>query len=801
VAFFFGKRESGAHRPRLHAAPSWLHIPDEGHASFRIASSLFSVNVPIPVNTSRPATPATMNRFERRERMNWFGRCVSALLVAGLMSPGTAVADSKTPKAVRLDEIVVTATKTEKKVEDAPGSVTVITREELESKELKTADEAMKTLVGVFAKRTKGVMDATPSVSLRGFFGDEYTLVLIDGQPVNDAYTGGVEWSALPFDNIDRIEVIRGAGSALYGGNAMGGVINIITRTPEKLEFKLSAGYGSNETERYRISLGHRLWDRLSFRIGYDEITTEGYPTALVLRTVSAGAGNVSGGYPMNNEFGEPTKWVVGDKGDNGARRRSLDGKISLDYSPTGNLSFSANAGHHAYFYGAPHSYMGTYGSSSTYAIVGPGLRASFRPGDFVSSSGIGDNDTSIYSLSLKDKFGPVQFNAQVGTVQSDDRYTLKSGTTTQTYDNAPGTLKITDNEAWFAEIRTDIPVSAAHLLTVGASYRTDKSDTNDYTVPFYRSYDNKSNVTFYSGGKSKDWAVFVQDEWKVVEPLTLYFGARYDSWEVYNGASGVPGALLEHKDNQESNISPKVSAVWKPLSNTSVRASVGKAFRAPTLYDLYRTWQSGTTLNKSNPDLKPETVWTYELGVDQYLFDGRTRLSLTGFRNDIDDLIYRMQVNPTTKMNVNAGEAQTYGVEFEASHKAADWLTLWGNYTWTDAKIIKSEADPASEGKKVTGIPEDMWNIGADLKYEWIKFSLTGRYFSKIYADSDNGDTENGVYGTYEPCFTADAKLVVTPVKYMDVSLSVNNIFDEKTFQYYQTDGTSFFGEVTFKY
>jgi len=81
-------------------------------------------------------------------------------------------------------------------------------------------------------------MDSTPNIRVRGFKGDQYTLVLIDGQPLNDAYTGGVEWGMLPVEDIERIEVIRGAGSALYGGNAMGGVINIITKIPEKLEFR-----------------------------------------------------------------------------------------------------------------------------------------------------------------------------------------------------------------------------------------------------------------------------------------------------------------------------------------------------------------------------------------------------------------------------------------------------------------------------------------------------------------------------------------------------------------------------------
>jgi len=700
-------------------------------------------------------------------------------------------------EAICLEEIVVTATKTEKRIEDAPGSITVIDREEMERKNIQTVDDALNSLSGLFVKRSKGLMDSTASVRMRGFAGDKYTLVLIDGQPLNDAYTSGVEWGALPVESIDRIEVIRGPASALYGGNAMGGVINIITKTPQKLELEISGGYGTHDAYRYRLSAGNRFWDRLSVRLGYEEEGTDGYPATPVLRTITSGTGDVSGGYPMNDKYGEPKYWVVGDKGDNGAQRRSINGKISLDFSDTGNLSFTASSGRYEYDYGPPHTYMGTF---EGYAIAGPDQRARFRPNDFISYTGISRNDHDTYSLAFKELFGPVQINAQVGTVQIDDRYTLESGSGSDDYYNSPGELKITESETWFGEIRGDIPLGQSHLLTLGVSFRTDEADTNEYDIPFYRSYSGKGPSTFYSGGKSRTWAIFAQDEWRIFDPLTLYLGLRYDSWKVYDGASGVPGSETEYDSNTESELSPKLAAVWKPLSDTTLRASVGHAFRPPTIYELYRTWQSWSTTYQSNPDLKPETMWAYELGIEQYFFNKRTRLSLTGYRNDIDDLIY-YRTEGSTKIRSNAGKARTYGLEIEASQKVTDWLTLWTNYTYTDAKITDNPTDRESEGKQVPGIPKHTWNIGLGTQYKWFKGGIVGRYFSKIYNDSDNRDTEEGVYRTYEPAFVADAKISVTPLKWMEVSLSVDNIFDKVYYEYYKTDGRTFFAELTLRY
>jgi len=342
------------------------------------------------------------------------------------------------------------------------------------------------------------------------------------------------------------------------------------------------------------------------------------------------------------------------------------------------------------------------------------------------------------------------------------------------TYYDSPGTLKITEDETWFSEVRADVPLGESHLLTVGASYRTDESDTDDYKIPYYRSYSGKGNSTFYSGGKDRIWAIFVQDEWKIAEPFTLYLGGRYDTWKVYDGESGVPGSETSYDSNTESEFSPKVSAVW---------SSWGWEYR-------------------SNPDLEPETVWTYEAGVDQYLFNKKTRLSLTGYINDIEDLIYYKIDNAAkTKTRENAGDARTYGVEFELSQQITDWLMAWGNYTWTQAEITDNPADPESEDKRITGIPRTMFNIGIEAQHKWFKGSLVGRYFSKIYNDSDNKDKEEGVYGTYEPAFYVDSKITVSPTKWIDLSLSVDNILDEEYWEYYEGDGRTYLVECTIKY
>ncbi len=717
----------------------------------------------------------------------------------------TAVGATAQEQSSTLEEMVITATKTEKKITEAPASVTVVTRAEMQRRNVKTVDGALAEFPGLFVKRTKGLMDSTSSVKLRGFNGDEYTLVLLDGLPLNDAYTGGVEWSSLPVDNIERIEVIRGPASALYGGNAMGGVINIITKTPQKLSASAGGGYGTNETARYRLSVGDRFWDKLSLRLGYEQQSTDGYPTTPVVVGLDDGPGNRAGGYPMDDKKGEPKKWVVGDKGDNGAEQSSFNGKLRLDFSPTGHIAFTAISARHEYDYGRPNTLMGTFGDDDSAAIAGGGRQAEFSPNDFINYTGISENKTDSFIFAAEEVLGPVTLHLQTGMVQKDDRYTLEEGSGMEDYDTSEGSLNINRNSSWFGEVRGDVALTDAHLLTLGTSYRADKSDMDEYEVPFYRSFNNKSESLYYSGGKARTWALFAQDEWQLRDNLILYLGVRFDSWEVYDGASGETGDQIHYEDNTQSALSPKVAAVYQPLAQTTLRASVGKAYRPPTLYELYRTWQSYSTLYESNPDLDPETVLAYELGVDQFFFDGRTRISLTGFRNDIDDLIYYQSSEnaegDTVKHRINAGKARTYGMELELSQTLTEWLNLWTNVTLTDARIIENSTDPDSEDKRVTGIPKTVWNIGLDAEYRWVTAGLVSRYYSKIYGDEDNGDVAEGVYSTYEPFFTVDAKVSIEPLDWVRISLSADNIFDEQYYEYYQTEGQTYFAELTLKY
>lgn len=168
--------------------------------------------------------------------------------------------------ATKLEEIVVTATRTEIEVERAPAVVNVVSKEKLELRSPKSIDEALNDLPGVFVRRGKGLMDTLSAITLRGVPEQKRTLVLLDGIPLNNPYTGNVKFGGFYPEDLERVEVVKGPFSSLFGGYAMGGVVHFITKLPEKREIVVKGGYGSSFDrgegldDLRKLYVSYKLW-------------------------------------------------------------------------------------------------------------------------------------------------------------------------------------------------------------------------------------------------------------------------------------------------------------------------------------------------------------------------------------------------------------------------------------------------------------------------------------------------------------------------------------------------------------
>ncbi len=699
----------------------------------------------------------------------------------------------------QLDKVVVTATRTAKDLESAPGSVSAISREEIESRNIRTVDEALNMTPGVTVTRSKGYMDTHAPVYMRGFNSQPRSLVLLDGVVLNDPYSGAVLWQVIAPENLEQIEVLKGPASSLYGGNAMGGVINLITRMPKKREFIVKGGYGGplggsdamKNVSKAFVSYGDRIADRLSILASNQYISTTGYANAYNVQSTKPGAA-ITGWEYTTDRMGKP-RYLIGMKGDNGYWHDNISIKTQYDLAPATRIDFNFTRTQSEYSYADPTTFLRDANGQEVWKY------GTVREASFLSGSG-GDLQYT-YNLGVETQWSPVKLKGLFSYFDQGHSWYITPDSTGATRDGGKGKYSDAPSSAYSIDLQGSVPFFDRHLLTIGGYFRSGQAHIKEYEMSTWRSEASRGGITYETQGKDRTFALFAQCEFALMNNLTFYAGARQDWWETFDGSVNQESPVLRinYDSRSYASFSPKGSVVYKPFTQTTVKVSGGKAFRSPTLYDLYRTVQDhGGKMTQSNPDLKPETTLSWDAGITQGLWPGAT-VKVTYFENFIEDLIYTKTIDAATTQKINAGKAESRGVELEAEQKIGSWLRLFANYTYTDAVIKENSAAPDSIGKKVTGIPQHMINIGSEVKTGQFSGLLTGRYVGKRYGVDDNSDTTSNVYTSYDDYFTADAKVSYKLTKWLTASLSVDNILDRTFYLYYKAPGRSWFGELTF--
>ncbi|BBB89397.1 MAG TPA: TonB-dependent receptor [Methylomusa anaerophila] len=681
------------------------------------------------------------------------GVALSPVNLAGAAADGEPTFD--------LDQVVVTATKTEKKVKDVPAAVEVITKEDMDKKNIKRVADALTTVPGVYVRQTKGLMGSTDSITMRGFGSQKQILILMDGQPINDGYNGGVNLANIPTENIDRIEVIKGPASALYGSNAMGGVINIITKEKARQETIVRLGIGGQETITRSIFTSGSA-GKLDYFITAQGTSADGYEAYEDYKTAIPGSDRAR------------------NPGKNGMDRKLYDGK--LVYHPDENSKISLSGGDNRFKYFSEN-------------VADRGVR-----------------NENIWALNYERKLsGDSSLKVSYGEKEIESWYVSTSYSSTT---NNVSSYSYTRNPSKTsqAEVQYNFRAGAKDLLTIGYTYRSEQSDSLAKTLTVASQGWNLAAATANSdnniGGKTETKSFFIQDEHKLGDNTTLYLGGRYDDWRFYDGYTyGYDSTRKSYVTNntpegKADSFNPKLGLVHKVNDKLTLRSSIGRAFRAPNIYELAKDWESSSgVIYKSNPGLQPEKDINYELGCD-YQIDKTLLARLNIYHTEVTDAIdKRTSTNSagrTVSQFINSGEARVNGLEFSLNKRWSDSWNSFLNYTYTDAKVTESIAAPENVGKQMAAVPKNMFNIGFNYaKGPW-QGSLTGNYVSETNDPSKQGQTG---YGTYEAYFTVDTKVSYKLSENTAVSLSIDNLFDRKHYIYYVAQPRTTYLELTHKF
>ncbi|SDM56687.1 outer membrane receptor for ferrienterochelin and colicins [Franzmannia pantelleriensis] len=618
--------------------------------------------------------------------MTHASRRALAVAIAAASASLTAVADD-TP---RLDNIVVTAAGFEQALADAPASISVVTREELERKRFSNVAEAIADVPGVDVRSGTGKTGGL-NIGIRGM-PSAYTLILVDGRRQNAAGDvtpngfGETSTSFMPpLSSIERIEVIRGPMSTLYGSDAMGGVINIITRQVSDSwtgnlsvdsTFQQDRSAGNSQTLNLYTSgpliedtLGLQLRGRLFDRDSSERLIEDG-----------------SGRDPRPSE----------------GRITSLGGRLTLTPDDTNALWLDLERSRQVY--SNDDNRLGTRDGTDRSGNPDPGT-----------ASGYGDElrfQRDQVAIGHRGRFtaGTLESSLTRSTTETLGR-TIPGDEIGQPYEGFPaivvGDDRTLETTSTILDSKFVMPLGE-HMVTLGGQWHeaelTDGLATEDFD--------------------QTSWALFVEDEWWLRNDLALTLGGRY-----------------EHHDAFGGNVSPRGYLVWNTTDHWTLKGGISRGYRTPSLNDLHPgingVTGQGDTLTIGSPDLQPEKSTNYEVGALYDSLDGFS-VNATLFYNQFDDKI--ASTEPTFisgrpgvpdgeySQQINVDEARTQGLELSTRYQFAPAWSLSGGYTYTDTEITSGE----SQGLVLSNTPKHKlttsltWDVN-----ERLTTTLEGEYYA----------------------------------------------------------------------
>ncbi|WGK63180.1 TonB-dependent receptor [Halopseudomonas sp. SMJS2] len=587
-----------------------------------------------------------------------------------LLASGVALANQE---AIRLSDTVVTASGFEQKITEAPASISVISQEDLQQNRFSNLAQVLENVEGIDVNQGTGKTGGL-NISIRGME-SQHTLILIDGRrqnaPGNVSPNGFGETSTSfipPMSAIERIEVIRGPMSTLYGSDALGGVVNIITK-------KVADEWTGS------ISLDHTFQENRDYG---DASKTSFYSSGPLVEGL---LGMAVRGSLYNREESDLMFDNNSEVSKRGAspvegRNYTIGGRLNL--TPVDNHDFYLDFERGRQVYENDECQLGTLDGRNRNCEVPANPEA----------NGYADQlrferEQYAFGHSARLGFGNLDSSITHSTTETLGR--TIPGEIGAPYAGFPSIIGGNGRQLESTDLVLDsklvAPIGDANLFTVGGQYRDSEMT------------DGIANEDF----EQKSWALFAENEWRMREDLALTLGGRYEDHDAFGG-----------------HFTPRAYLVWNTNDNWTLKGGVSKGYRTPDLNDLHDgingVTGQGDTITIGSPDLSPEESTNMEFGVYYDNLAG-FNANATVFHNEFKDKIsdgndivvsgHPTIPDGTYSQLTNIGEAETQGLELAASWMFAPRWTLSGNYTYSDSEQ-KSGPD---KGERINNTPEHLLN------------------------------------------------------------------------------------------
>lgn len=622
--------------------------------------------------------------------------------------------------------VVSTAAGYEQKITDAPASISVISNEDLQRKRYSNLAQALDDVEGIDIKQSTGKTGGL-NISIRGMSSD-YTLVLIDGRrqnPAGNVTPNGFNETSTsfmpPMSAIERIEVIRGPMSTLYGSDAMGGVINIITK-------KVSAEWHGSVTADYTLQEERDFGDSggTSFYASgpvVDELVGLNVRGSFFDRqesNLSYGKDATGKNIEVNKRGPSP---VAGQNFNLGAR---------LTITPHDDHDIALDVEKGRQKYNNDECQLGTLdGQNRACTAV------------TTAANGYADElkfERTQYALSHSGRFALGTLDSAISYNTTETLGRTIPGTIGSPYAGFPsivgGDKRTLESNDLVVDSKFVAPITDNNITTIGAQYRDSKLKDGIAVDKF----------------KQESTAVFLENEWRFHPDFALTLGGRQDHHQAFG-----------------SHFSPRAYLVWNTTDSWTLKGGVSRGYKTPSLNDLHSgingVTGQGTLITIGNPNLKPEKSTSTELAV---YFDNLNNFNAnaTVFHNKFKDKITSGDPvadalcagNPASGstpagycgQQINVDDAVTKGFELAGKWMFIDDWSLSANYTYTDSEQKSGD----NKGSQLTNTPRHNANLGlnwatTDQLDLWLKTEYRGERsrFTSKYANLSA--TEQSIYTT----------------------------------------------------
>ncbi|MBN1662964.1 MAG: TonB-dependent receptor [Deltaproteobacteria bacterium] len=693
--------------------------------------------------------------MKRRMSLSLFLTCITFLMSVQVYAAGK---EQNGFEAFTLGEIYVKAEKPPLTQETA--ITTVITADEIKANNSQTVAEALRHAPGVYISTgTKN----EPNVSIHGFFDQRRILVLIDGVPYYETKEGKLDLNQFTTDNVAKIEVTKGAASVLYGANAMGGVINIITKKAAEGKPFFGINLEGGQVDYHKESLFHGMRvGKFNYWLNYEHRQQHGWRMSDDYKTRQA---------TITNKPGSTSSAVTEDGGTREQSDYSSDSIwAKFGVEPSAGSEYFINFHYISKEKGLPPS------TDSVRVFTSRPAFSNFFRFDKYDDWGIDLSGQQKITDRLSFK-GKLYYHDHTDELVSFSDKTYSRKIAVSRYEDylVGGYLMAEYKPVFWNTARASV------------NYRGDShKQRDDAYLPF-------ENYFSYTG------SVGIEDEIRFSKNMSAVVGASYDWFDVTDAnrnntdkSGNLTGQTgLETPDTQD-DFNPMIGVNYIFADATKLFASAAKKTRFPTLSQLYSS-------SSGNKDLNAESAINYTTGISRSLSKyawGEIAL----FYHDISDYIMRTSTDKTAPY-LNAGEIRMYGVEISTEFYPLEALILKLGYTYNHA----ADVSPNKVTDRVAYVPEHTLNAGIQYTVPRIgaRIDLNGLATSKVFTQVPTPSSPTQAEMHAAGYFVLNARLSQKFLKYFEAYIAANNLFDTdyEPESGYPAMGRNIFAGITVKF